>query len=487
MTDTLTSVPAGNFVGGEWRPGAAGETYQKRNPWRPAEVVGEYPASGVEDARGAVEAAAAAFPEWSRTPGPARAAVFFKAAEALEARTERIAQDMTAEMGKPLREARMEAARTAAIVRFFAGEAYRSIGEVFEASVADQRLYTLRRPLGVVGLITPWNFPAAIPAWKAAPALIYGNAVVMKLGYEAPRTGLHLAEAFAEAGLPAGVFNVLTGSGSKVGAALVADERVRAISFTGSVEVGHGVREEAIRRGARVQLELGGHNPLIVMADAEPDRAAEAAYARAFWSAGQKCTATRRIFVQDGAYDGFREAFLARIGRGAVGDPADPATEVGPIVNESQMTGVLDAIERGRSDGGAVAAGGERGGGDGYLVEPTVFEGVDDRAYLSCEEVFGPVTSLYRFSTLDEALERANAVPFGLSASIFTRDLRTAQRFSQEAQAGILHVNSQTAGADVHVPFGGIKGSGFGPHEQGRAALEFYTEQVTVYQDAPLS
>src|SRR5918996_3706413 len=341
MSDTITSVPAGNFVGGEWRPGESGETYEKRNPWRPAEVVGEYPASTGEDARAAVEAAAAAFPEWSRTPGPARAAVFFKAAEALEARTERIAQDMTAEMGKPLREARMEAARAAAIVRFFGGEAYRAIGEVFEASVADQRLYTLRRPLGVVGLITPWNFPAAIPAWKAAPGLIYGNAVVMKLGYEAPRTGLHLAEAFAEAGLPAGGFNVLTGSGSKAGAALVADERVRAISFTGSVEVGHGVREEAIRRGARVQLELGGHNPLIVMADAELDRAAEAAYAGAFWSAGQKCTATRRIFVQDEAYDGFREAFLARIARGAVSDPADPVTEVGPIVNETQMSGVL--------------------------------------------------------------------------------------------------------------------------------------------------
>ncbi len=487
MSDTLTSVPVGNFVGGEWRAGAAGETYEKHNPWRPADVVGEYPASGAEDAGAAVEAAAAAYPEWSRTPGPSRAAIFFKAAEALEARTERIAQDMTAEMGKPLREARMEAARTAAILRFFAGESYRSIGDVFEASVPNQRLYTLRRSVGVVGLITPWNFPAAIPAWKAAPALIYGNTVVMKLGYEAPRTGLHLAEAFAEAGLPAGVLNVLTGSGSKVGAALVADERVRAISFTGSVPVGHAVRDEAIRRGARVQLELGGHNPLIVMADAELDRAAEASYAGAFWSAGQKCTATRRIFVQDAAYDGFREAFLARIGRGTVGDPSDPATEVGPIVNESQMTEVLEAIERGRSEGGSVAAGGERADDDAYLVPPTVFEEVDDGAYLSCEEVFGPVTSLYRFSTLDEALERANAVPFGLSAAIFTRDLHAVQRFSQEAQAGILHVNSQTAGADVHVPFGGIKGSGFGPHEQGRAALEFYTEQVTVYQDAPLA
>jgi aldehyde dehydrogenase (NAD+) len=487
MSDTLAAAPAANFVAGEWRPSATGATYEKHNPWRPAEVVGEYPASDADDARAAVDAAAAAAPGWAATPGPARAAIFFKAAAALEARTERIAQDMTAEMGKPLRESRLEAARTAAILRYFAGEPFRPIGEVFDASVANQRLYTLRRPLGVVGLITPWNFPAAIPAWKTAPALIYGNAVVLKLGYEAPRTGLHLADAFAEAGLPPGVLNVLTGSGAKAGAALVADERVRAISFTGSVAVGHGVREEAARRGARVQLELGGHNPLVVMADAELDRAAEAAYAGAFWSAGQKCTATRRIFVQDSAYEAFREALRERIARGVVGDPADPATEVGPIVNESQLTDVLDAIERGRNEGGTVLAGGSRADDDAYLVAPTVFEEVADDAMLSREEVFGPVTSLYRFATLDEALERANAVPFGLSAAIFTRDLHTVQRFTEEAQAGILHVNSQTAGADVHVPFGGLKGSGFGPHEQGRAALEFYTEQVTVYQDAPLS
>jgi alpha-ketoglutaric semialdehyde dehydrogenase len=486
MSDTVTAAPAANFVGGDWRPSASGETYEKRNPWRPSEVVGVYPASGAGDAHAAVEAAVGAFPEWSRLPGPSRAAFFFKAAAELEARTERMAQDMTAEMGKPLREARMEAGRTAAILRFAAGEAFRSIGEVFEPSVANQRLYTLRRPVGVVGLITPWNFPAAIPAWKLAPALIHGNTVVLKLGYEAPRTGLHIAEAFAEAGLPAGVLNVLTGPGSKAGAALVADERVRAISFTGSVAVGRSVRDEATARNARVQLELGGHNPLIVAADAELDRAAEAAYAGAFWSAGQKCTATRRIFVQDEVYDDFRSRFLARIERGVVGDPADPATEVGPIVNESQMNDVLEAIETGTRQGGTVIAGGERADDDGYLVPPTVFEGVADDAMLSCDEVFGPVTTLYRFSTLDEALARANAVPFGLSAAIFTRDLGAVQRFSQELQAGILHVNSQTAGADVHVPFGGIKESGWGPHEQGRAAIEFYTEQVTVYQDAPL-
>ena len=485
MTETISGAPSRNLVGGEWRESASGETYEKRNPWRPSQITGTYPASTAEDARAAVGAAREAFPAWAGLPAGQRAAFFGRAAEAIEARAERVAQDMTAEMGKPLREARLETLRAATILRYAAGEAWRPIGELYEPSVANQRLYTMRRPLGVVGLITPWNFPIAIPVWKMAPALIYGNTIVLKLGYEAPRTGLHVAECFAEAGLPAGVLNVLTGSGSKAGAEIVSNGAVRAISFTGSVEVGKSVREEATARDCRVQLELGGHNPLIVMADAELDRAVEATYAGAFWSAGQKCTATRRVLVQDAAYDAFREKLLARVAAGKVGDPADPEVEVGPVVNESALEEILAAIERARGDG-TVLAGGERADDEGYLIAPTVFEGLADDAELSCEEVFGPVSSLYRFSTLDEGLRRANAVRFGLSASIFTRDLHAVQRFTEEIGAGIIHVNSQTAGADVHVPFGGIKGSGWGPHEQGRAAIEFYTELVTVYQDAPL-
>ena len=487
MSRTLTGTPARNYVGGEWRESASGETYEKRSPWRPAEVTGEYPASTVEDARAAIDAAREAFPAWAALPAVQRAAFFGKAADVLEARAEQVAQDMTAEMGKPLRESRLEALRAATILRYSAGEAWRPIGEQYEPSVPNQRLYTLRRPLGVVGLITPWNFPIAIPVWKLAPALVYGNTVVLKLGYEAPRTGLHVAEAFAEAGLPAGVLNVLTGAGSTVGAELVSNPGTRAISFTGSVPVGRSVRDQATARDCRVQLELGGHNPLIVAADAELDRAVEATYAGAFWSAGQKCTATRRILVEDAVYDDFRDRLLARIAAGKIGDPADPEVEVGPVVNEGALDDILGAIDRARAEGGRVLAGGERADEDGYLIAPTVVEGLADDAELSCEEVFGPVTSLYRYSSLGEAIERANAVRFGLSASIFTRDLHAVQRFTQEIGAGIIHVNSQTAGADVHVPFGGIKGSGWGPHEQGRAAIEFYTEAVTVYQDAPLA
>lgn len=478
-------VSGRNYVGGEWRASLSGRTYEKRNPWRPGEIVGVHAASSAADAAAAVEAAREALPGWSRLPADRRGAIFMRAADALEARNEQLAQDMTAEMGKPIREARGEAARTATILRFAAGEAWRPAGEVYEPSVPNQTLFTRRRPVGVVALITPWNFPAAIPVWKLAPALIYGNTVVLKLGYEAPRTGLHIAECFAEAGLPPGVLNVLTGAGSEVGAELVRNAGVRALSFTGSVAVGRAVRAEATERNCRVQLELGGHNALIVMGDAELDRAVEASFAGAFWSAGQKCTATRRIYVQDAVYDEFRARFLARVEAGPVGDPVDPLTEVGPLVSETALNDVLAAIEQGRAEGGTVLAGGGRSHAEAYLVAPTVFEGVADDAMLSCEEVFGPVTSLYRFADLDEALRRANAVEFGLSAAIFTRDLHAVQRFTTEAQAGILHVNSQTAGADVHVPFGGLKGSGWGPHEQGRAAIEFYTELVTVYQDAP--
>ena len=487
MSDSVLEAPTrpalANYVGGEWAPAQSGRTYQKHNPANPTEVVGEFPASGEEDVAASVKAAAKAFPSWSDTPAAGRAAVLLRAADAIEARVEDMAADMTREMGKPLREARMESARTAAIFRYFAGEASRPKGELYEQAATGSMLYTLRRPLGVVGLITPWNFPAAIPAWKMAPALVYGNSVVLKPAQEAPLTSLHLAAALDEAGLPDGVLNVVIGRGSEVGTPLVVHPQVRAISFTGSVAVGRRVRDEATALGKRVQLELGGQNPLIVTADADLGRAVEAAYAGAFWSAGQKCTATRRIYVETPVYDEFRQRLLARIAAGKVGDPADPETEVGPLVNEQQLNDVLEAIEQGKREGGKVLAGGERVDEEAYLVAPTLFEGVADDAMLSCEEVFGPVTSLYSFDTLDEAIERANAVVFGLSAAIFTNSLEATQAFVKRVEAGLLHVNSQTAGADVHVPFGGIKGSGFGPHEQGRAALEFYTEIVTVYQD----
>jgi alpha-ketoglutaric semialdehyde dehydrogenase len=483
MSDTTAALDARNFIAGRWSASHTGRTYERRNPWRPAEVVGEFPSSGADDVAEAVEAAAGAARAWAGLAAARRGSFLARAADLLEARASEIARDMTREMGKPVRESQLEALRAAAILRFFSGEGWRPLGQMYEQSTTGAAVYTRRRPLGVVGLITPWNFPAAIPTWKAAPALAYGNTVVLKLAHDAPLTGLHIAQALHEAELPAGVFNVVIGSGSEAGAALVADPQVQAISFTGSVPVGREVREQAVSRDKRVQLELGGHNPLIIARDARLDAATQAAYAGAFWSAGQKCTATRRIYVDEAVYDEFRSRLLTRIVAGRVGDPSDPETEVGPLVNEHQFEEVLGGISRGREEGGTVLAGGERADAAGYLIAPTLFEDVADDAYLSCEEVFGPVTSLYRFRTLDEAIERANAVRFGLSASVFTSDLATAERCVAELQAGILHVNSQTAGADVHVPFGGSKASAYGPHEQGRAAIEFYTEEVTVYRD----
>src|SRR3954466_1575519 len=337
VLDAPTRAARLNYVGGAGVPSASGATYSRVNPMRPDETLGEFSASTEADANTAVSAAATAFPGWSALPAARRAAYLTAAAAALGGRAGEIARDMSEEMGKPLREARGETARASQILRYAASEAFRPVGEHFEQSMTGAQVSTRRRPVGVVALITPWNFPIAIPIWKLAPALVYGNTVVLKLAYEAPRTGLHIAEAFAEADLPAGVLNILTGRGSTVGAALVRDPRVRAISFTGSGATGHSVRDEATKTGKRVQLELGGHNPMIVMADADLDRAVEAAYAGAFWSAGQKCTATRRILVEQPAYDAFRERFLARVARGRVGDPTDPETEVGPLVNVSQM------------------------------------------------------------------------------------------------------------------------------------------------------
>jgi acyl-CoA reductase-like NAD-dependent aldehyde dehydrogenase len=483
MSDTIAALGAANFIAGEWQPSHTGRRYERHNPWRPSEVVGEFPSSDAEDVSAAVDAAQKAWPQWRKLPAAKRCAFLAGAADAIEARVEDIAQDMTREMGKPLRESRMEAARAAAIFRFFSGEGWRPLGQLYEQSATGAQVHTRRRPLGVVGLITPWNFPAAIPAWKLAPALAYGNSVVLKLAQDAPITGLHLARSLQEAGLPDGVLNVVIGRGGAVGEPLVNDPRVSAISFTGSVPVGNGVREQAMRLGKRVQLELGGHNPLIVAEDANLDGAVQAAYAGAFWSAGQKCTATRRIYVQHAIYADFRALLLERMAAGVVGDPSDPDTEVGPLVNEHQFEEILAGIARGRSDGGTVLAGGDRADPEAFLVAPTLFEDVGDDAFLSCEEVFGPVTSLYRYDAIDEAIERANAVRFGLSASVFTSSLATAERCVDSLEAGILHVNSQTAGADVHVPFGGSKGSGYGPHEQGRSAIEFYTEEITIYRD----
>ena len=342
-----------NFVGGAWAESASGETYEKRGPWRPSEPIGAFPASGEADVDRAVSGGEGCLPRLGRPArGAARGGALARGRRRRPARrADRAGHDAGDGQADPRGPPRGGA--NGADPPLLRRRGLPSTGERFEQAATGSVVYTTRRPLGVVGLITPWNFPAAIPAWKAAPALAYGNTVVMKLAQEAPLTGLHLAACFEEADIPAGVFNVVIGRGSAVGTPLVAHPDVRAISFTGSVPVGEQVRGEATALGKRVQLELGGHNPAIVMADADLDRAAELVYAGAFWSAGQKCTATRRVYVEDAVYDDFEQRLLARMERGVVGDPTDPETEVGPIVNESQLTEVLEGIERGKADGGS--------------------------------------------------------------------------------------------------------------------------------------
>jgi alpha-ketoglutaric semialdehyde dehydrogenase len=476
-------VKDSNFISGEWSPPASGETYEKANPYRPSEVVGTFPLSDRRDVDAAVGAATEAFTSWSSMTGQQRGAILFRAADIVSSHIDTIAMDMTNEMGKPIRESRLEVARGVDTLRFYAGEGWRPQGEIFSQTTTENPIRVSYRPLGVVGLITPWNFPFSIPLWKSTPALAYGNTVVLKVAQEAPRTGLHIASCFEDAGLPPGVFNVVVGRGPDAGQPLVTHPDVSAISFTGSVSVGEKVRNEAVRLGKRVQLELGGHSPLVVMADSDLVRASDAAFAGAYWSAGQKCTATRRIYVQDNAYDEFESLFIARITSARVGDPSDVATEVGPMVSSSQLDMILAAVDRGQAEGGTLLTGGSRVEADGYIFPPTLFGNVGDTTFLAREEVFGPVASIFRFSDLDEAILRANGPDFGLSASLFTKDLATAHRFASKIEAGIIRINAATAGGEPHVPFGGIKGSGFGPREQGRAARDFFTETVTVYEN----
>jgi aldehyde dehydrogenase (NAD+) len=469
------------LIGGQWRAASEGATYDKHNPSRPSEVVATVPMLTEQDVEQAIAAAAAAFDSWAQLPPLTRAGYLERAATVVEGNVEQIATDITSETGKRIVESRGEVVRSAAILRWMAALAGAPIGEHFIGADGAE-IVTARRPLGVIGVIAPWNFPLAIPMWKVAPALLAGNSVVLKPAFEAPLSGLHIGRAFVEAGLPEGVLSVVTGRGSSIGAAIVKDPRVRAISFTGSVPTGHWIREEATKAGKRVQLELGGQNPMIVMGDADLSRAVEAAFWGSFWTAGQKCTGMRRIYVHDAIYDEFRAQLVARVERATVGDPLDETTDVGPLASEGQFNDIVAAIEGAKSEGGTLLTGGPLEDRDGYYVAPALFEDVADDASLACDEVFGPVAALFRFGDFDDALRRANDVQFGLSASIYTQSLDTAERFQRKAEAGQIYVNSPTpGGTQFHVPFGGLKDSGFGMKELGRTAMDFFTDQVTTF------
>ncbi|HYI25729.1 MAG TPA: aldehyde dehydrogenase family protein, partial [Thermomicrobiales bacterium] len=457
-----------------------------RNPTYPDEVIGHFASSAASDVDAAVGAAHDAFAGWAATSAITRANILYKASEILASRIPQVGRDLAREEGKTLREGIGETTRAVAILRYFAGEVQQPIGEHYSSANPSTLLFTLREPLGVVGIITPWNFPIAIPAWKVVPALAFGNTVVFKPASLTPLCSVHLTQALAEAGLPDGVLNVVFGGGRAVGDPLVADERVTAISFTGSDATGRAIHKVAGTRGAKVQLELGGKNPAIVLADADLDHAVTQVLNGAMMSTGQKCTATSRAIVDRRVAQELTERLGQRIGALKVGDPLDDATQIGPLIEADAAERVAGEIATARESGVALVTGGGRPDGlAGHFVSPTLFADVDPASRLGQEELFGPVLGVIPVDDIDEAISVAYNVRYGLSASIFTRDISRALNFIQKIQAGIVHVNSETAGAEPHVPFGGYKGSSSYSREQGKASREFFTQVKTVYFDPP--
>ncbi|MFN2521227.1 MAG: aldehyde dehydrogenase [Candidatus Limnocylindria bacterium] len=475
---------ARSYIGGEWVE-ASGATVDDRNPARHAEVIARASVSTPQDARRAVDAAAAAFAEWRTTPAPLRGDVVRRAGDLMEQRRDDLARLLTREEGKVLSESLAEIDRAVANVRFSAAQGTRLVGETIPSAQRGTFIYTTREAIGVVACITPWNFPVAIPAWKIAPALVSGNTVILKPATLTPLCAAELVRCFADAGLPAGVLNLVLGQGEALSAALVDDERVKAISFTGSSEVGKRLYARAAQRLCKVQLEMGGKNAVIVLEDADLEKAADSVATGAFGATGQRCTATSRAVVVRSRLAEFTDLLSAKADTWTAGDGLDAATRMGPLVDESQLAKVRGKIAEARREGARALRDGSEvmdpGLREGYFVEPTIFTDVDPRMAVARDEIFGPVVSVIPADDLDGALAAANAVGYGLSSSIYTRDLRAAFRYAAESEAGMLHVNIPTLGGEAQVPFGGVKDSGFGDRECGTAAFDFFTETKVVY------
>ena len=476
-----------NFIGGQWVDSVTGRTYQVHNPARTGQVVGEFQTSGAEDALKAVAAAKDGLVVWANTPAPARSNVIYKALEILGRRADEMAQTITIEEGKPIADAHGEVKRAMNIMEYAAGEGRRMFGYTTPSELPNTVAYTVRRPLGVVGIITPWNFPLAIPAWKIAPALICGNALVFKPASATPLSAVKLLEIFEEAGLPDGVLNLVTGPGGQVGNALVESPDVKGISFTGSTEIGTELYFNSVKRLKKVQAEMGGKNAVIVLADADMDKAMGGIVSGAFGSTGQRCTATSRVIVEDQVYDQFMAELIDRTSKLTVGDGIDPSNDVAPLSSQNQKDKVMEYIGIGIEEGADLVFGGRAlSGGDfdeGYYVEPTIFAGVSPEMRIAKEEIFGPVLTVFKAKDLKEAIDISNSVEFGLSSSVYTKDITKAYEYINTVETGMVHVNAPTLGGEVHLPFGGLNASGVGQREQGTAAVDFFTEIITVYID----
>ena len=485
-TATATAPLCRNFINGRWVESRSGKTIERRNPANLREVTSVAPLSTRAEVREAIAAAKAAFPAWRSTPAPVRGRILGRAAALMEAQKEPLARMLCREEGKTLKEALVEVQRSINIVEFTAGEGRRMGGETIPSEAARNMAYTIKQPLGVVGAITPWNFPVAIPAWKVAPALVAGNTVVLKPAELTPECAAKVVEIFQQAGAPAGVLNLVLGLGEEVGDELLQDHEVRAISFTGSNEVGSLIYSLAARGMKKCQCEMGGKNPVVVLGDADLALAAESTVQGAFGSSGQRCTATSRVVVEQGVADRFVEMVLERARKLKVGDGLDPDTAVGPLVDERQLETVLRYLEIGKREGRTLLGGARLSGGGydhGHFVQPTVFDHVRWDSVVAQEEIFGPVLSVIRVADFDEAVRVANSVKYGLSSSIYTSDVRKMFEFIDRTETGMTHVNLPTVASEAQLPFGGTKSTGVGLRETGRVAIDFYTELKSVYID----
>ena len=474
-----------NYIEGRWVKSASGKTFKNLNP-ATGEVIGLMQAGNAKDVQAAVDAAERAFPRWSATPAPTRGRILYKVAELLRAQKEQLARAMTVEMGKVLAESRGDVQECIDIFEYMAGEGRRLFGITTPSELPEKTAYTLRRPVGVVGLITPWNFPLAIPGWKLAPALVCGNTVVLKPASDTPIMSIKLVEILEKAGVPRGVVNLVTGSGSEVGLPIIKHKKVLGLSFTGSREVGAQVlREAGIKK---VGLELGGKNPIIIMPDANLDLALEGCVWGGFGTTGQRCTAASRVIVHKSVAEKFKKSFIARAKTLKLGSGLEKSTDVGPVINEQQLEKVHRYTGIGVSEGAKLACGGKRAAlsgkwKKGFFYEPTVFTDVQPDMRVAREEIFGPTVSVIEVKNLDEAIEVANNVSFGLSSSIYTQNISDAMRAIEKLETGITYVNAPTIGAEVHLPFGGVKQTGNGTREAGITGIEEFSELKTVYID----
>jgi acyl-CoA reductase-like NAD-dependent aldehyde dehydrogenase len=476
-----------NFINGEWVEAKGGKTFENRNPANTDDVVGVFPAATREDVDAAVEAARKAFVTWRQVPAPKRAEILFRVAERLVARKDELAREMTREMGKVVAETMGDVQEAIDMTYYMAGEGRRQFGQTTPSELQNKFAMTVREPVGVCALVTPWNFPMAIPAWKMMPALVLGNTLVLKPAEDTPLSASRLVEVMSEAGLPPGVVNMVVGYGEDAGEPLVRHKDVKVVSFTGSTTVGRKVNEICAGDLKHCHLEMGGKNIITVMDDANLDLAVDGAVWGGFGTTGQRCTAASRVAVHKKVYKEFLGRLIERAKALRVGDGLDPKTEMGPVINQQQLETIAKYIEIGKGEGARLATGGNRlDKGDyakGWFFEPTVFADCDPKMRICQEEIFGPVVSVIPVDSYEQAIEVANGVIYGLSASIYTRDVNRAFRAMREIETGIVYVNAPTIGAETHLPFGGIKQTGNGHREAAVAALDVYSEWKTLYID----